>query len=650
MTRRAGRVAAWLTVAALCAAALSSFFSLSVSPIIGTGLGVLGLLAVWRTADALLLLAALGPIAGAITALTASAHDAHRLFEAAVLVLCGGAAIRAAVRARALQPTAVEWALLAFSLVAIASCIVQVPVALLRIGESVTAPALVELVTRRLFVDRTPALAAVWQTVVLVEGLALAALTARIAARPNMAVRLSHMVVVGGAAAGALNAQRLLEISLRDPSFVDGLVRALKTLRFNSQYGDLNAAGSYFAMVTILCMAQCGFRSIRERIHGGLLLPLGLALWVSGSRVAIAATLVCGAAVIAIRLPVRLLRAIRPRTVLAGTALLAVAVAVVFFMVPSARHVTLGFSVFTRVELVETALRMWAERPMTGVGISQFYVLFPHYASTELLDAFFDATGTRIRHENAHNQFVQILVELGIVGFGAFLLVLVLALRPLRRATASRPGILQPSLDPQSLVRAGAVTAVLGFLLTALAGHPLLTPMVAYPFWVVLGLAAAGSPPLPVRLMTAMPRAVALLAVLLAATLPARWADDRRHADLDGVSLGFSGWHRDPEDRRFRWAGERTALFVSSGAGLVRVPLRSPDAVPRRVEILLDGRPAAGFVVPPGVWLDATLPLPRSASAPAYRRLDLRVTVSAGPVTPAPERLLMVGRTVEVMR
>ena len=174
--------------------------------------------------------------------------------------------------------------------------------------------------------------------------------------------------------------------------------------------------------------------------------------------------------------------------------------------------------------------------------------------------------------------------------------------------------------------------------------------MVAVPFWIVVGMAAAAAPPLAPRAANVLGRTVLVLGVVLLVSVPFRWSDDARGADLAGVMVGMSGWQRDESGVRFRWAGERCSIYVSADAAIVRVPLKSTDGAERRVDIRMDGRPAAGILVPASQWIEASLPLPRQADAPVSRRIDLTGLVDGGEGRNAGSRLLMVGRPVEIAR
>ena len=75
----------------------------------------------------------------------------------------------------------------------------------------------------------------------------------------------------------------------------------------------------------------------------------------------------------------------------------------------------LGF----RAEFAATGLRMGAARPVFGVGIGRYYTLSSEFSSPRLRATY--------PHENAHNNFLQVLAELGVVGLAAFVSVLGLA-------------------------------------------------------------------------------------------------------------------------------------------------------------------------------------------------------------------------------
>jgi hypothetical protein len=377
-----------------------------------------------------------------------------------------------------------------------------------------------------------------------------------------------------------------------------------------------------------------GVRTRRGAAYPLAAIPLTLGVWLTGSRSALAATAlgVIGMMVVRHREGARRLIQARKRTIaIAPIVIVAVGIAVIY---PSGRNAGVRYSVWTRAQLAATSFDMLADRPLLGVGVSRFYDLFPQYVSPELRQAFTESALVPVVRENAHNNFLQILSELGLVGFAAFILVLLLSLRP---ATAM-PGSPRPVL----------IVAICAFLFTALFGHPLLTHAVAYPFWLMLGLTAAGAPEIAPRHATifrAMAKAVILVLVLM---LPFRGGYERRHANLEGVALGMSNWERDDSGNRFRWASAQSAFFVQSDYRVVRLPVRAAGAEPCLVEIRINGQPTDQVPVPAALWRELRLRLPPLPNGGRFSRVDLMADAGCGQGVADSRRILMVGRPEQV--
>ena len=92
-----------------------------------------------------------------------------------------------------------------------------------------------------------------------------------------------------------------------------------------------------------------------------------------------------------------------------------------------------------REQFFQTSLRMIGARPLFGVGVGQYYRTSPLFLSPQLAWTY--------GSENAHNYFLQIGGELGLVGLGLFVVWLGAAIaragagaraRAARRAAARR--------------------------------------------------------------------------------------------------------------------------------------------------------------------------------------------------------------------
>jgi hypothetical protein len=247
---------------------------------------------------------------------------------------------------------------------------------------------------------------------------------------------------------------------------------------------------------------------------------------------------------------------------------------------------------------------MTAEHPVFGVGLGRF---------REMSEAYMPVgyAGTR---ENAHNNFLQVSAELGLTGFAVFAALLAAGLHASWRT------------DSVSGWGQGVLLGLVAFLLTCLAGHPLLVAGAALPFWLLLGLGVAGTTARQ-AVSPRWSRVGAALLVLFLASIPFRAATAVAQADLEHLGIGLSLWQRDEEGLRYRWAGGRSTLFVPADASAVRIPLRHGGHDPRRLEIaiFLEGREADRIVLEAeGGWRIFRLLL-RDGERPRFLRVDLIV-------------------------
>jgi O-antigen ligase len=125
-----------------------------------------------------------------------------------------------------------------------------------------------------------------------------------------------------------------------------------------------------------------------------------------------------------------------------------------------------------RWEFLKTTWRMIEAHPWFGVGIGQYHQSSAQYSSAALLAIY--------PRENAHNYFAQVAGELGLIGLAAFVTVLAICFLPSNR------------LRHDPLV-ASVIAALAAFIVSWLAGHPLLVPEVAYPFWLALAIVAGSA-------------------------------------------------------------------------------------------------------------------------------------------------------------
>jgi hypothetical protein len=266
--------------------------------------------------------------------------------------------------------------------------------------------------------------------------------------------------------------------------------------------------------------------------------------------------------------------------------------------------------------MARTAMKMLSTRPIFGVGLGAFYQRSGEFSSADLIAKFPVAV-----HENAHNNFLQVAAELGLVGGVLFAWLVaggVLAIARFAWRTHDR-------------IAASAAAALAAFALTWLGSHPLLIPEPAYVFWMLLGagvstVAAIETPPRP------RPWIVAAAAVGLALTLPWQIREMLRDAELEHVGIGLSrDWQVSPDGIRYREAQGHATIFVPSGSAF-KFSVNPRSARPGRLELTLDGRVADIVSLAPDRWNDVTLPARTTRPEARYRRLDLRLFDTERPI------------------
>lgn len=140
----------------------------------------------------------------------------------------------------------------------------------------------------------------------------------------------------------------------------------------------------------------------------------------------------------------------------------------------------LGGSSGARVELWTSALKMWRDHPLTGVGLDQFY----HYRTApEFGDRYIDPAARTTNEQYAshpHNLILDLLVRLGPLGL------LVVAWLVLHFFRHSRRLIPLPGRD--GALALGLIAGMATALTHGLVDNFYFVPDLAFSFWLMLGL------------------------------------------------------------------------------------------------------------------------------------------------------------------
>jgi O-antigen ligase len=312
------------------------------------------------------------------------------------------------------------------------------------------------------------AFAAVGPGMAVLAGLGLFAAAVLLTARDaGLATRVAAMAAWGAFGVAAVNLQRLVTVSLRTGEFWTAIRRFVSTVRFTAAFPDVNAAGSYLAMglvVTLGLTVQAweGRRLVRGAAWGLMAIATGAALLLTGSRAALIAVVPALLVLLfASRLSKRFVRV---------AVLVVLVVAAAVLPVLSSRFIPADRAVSYRLETTRAALKMVSDHPVFGLGQGAFYDASARYFSAGFRQS--------VPRENAHNYFLQVLAELGIVGFAPF--VWMIGRVGLRTLQAIRRGCVP-------MASAGAAAGLLAFCITWLSGHPMLVFEPATAFWIALG-------------------------------------------------------------------------------------------------------------------------------------------------------------------
>jgi hypothetical protein len=577
------------------------------------------ILSIARPSSGLLVFAGLAPLSTAIVTLCCGYALGPQLIEQAALAVGVGTLLRSGPtdgRTRIGAPA------LLVSMVALASALAMVPAetAPLTRGLSDAGLVLQQLISRQQAIS-SPIWAPLFAALTVAEcGLLAWCVERAVRREPHLGARIVFFALAGTAGTGLLSLQSVVGAALRTGDTVHELARMLMTVRTSMQT-DVHADASTFLLVGVAALGLLKGPWPRRMGVGLLLLLVAAGLWITGSRVALALGVAATIAVIAWSANLSGLR----RFFAACLAVVAI-VAVTSATLYPARYFPVATSASSRLVLIRLGFQLFRESPVFGIGITKFYGASASLGGPGLVSQVGYA------RENAHNNFVQVLAEQGLVGFGALLwwlgVVVVGAVRAQRAAADTARGCLL-----------AAIVACIG---TWMTGHPLLVPEFAFLFWLYCGVLAAATP----AIWPAGPRPLLWLLIAgVLASMPLRAYVLRNATDLEHVGFGLSSlWGRD-DSQHYREAGASFALFVPATGQPVEVPLRrapgAPD--PLVVDASIQGRLINRISVKGDAWqtfLVAVRPGPRR-----YELVDFVVLPPAGGAV-APGVLLRIGKDV----
>ena len=424
-----------------------------------------------RPTAGLLLLAVAVPLAFAVIQLAHVPVPVAQLVEALVLAFLAGSSLRALIRPS--DEGAVRLALPALTLGALV-LVGGVCSAIDQLGSVRQAAGSMWNYVRTDYLFAPSRILGFQSSLRWMEVLALTVAVERaFRSGPRSAPLILASWLAASAATAAQSAVQVVQDAVSRGGGVQEMVTIVKGTRISAVYPDLNAAGSLFAMLTVIAFV---FAVARRRWVFAAVVPtlLLLALLATQSRAAVIAVVVLAGAGAMWWL---WQRGWKPAAVLFGAVVVAAAVGVA--VIKDQTHVSATAAASSRLEMSRIALKIAREHPAFGVGAGRFQSASRDFLTPAFVVSFPEAANG----ENAHNVFMQVLGELGVAGLIAFLWWLWSAVR------RGEP--------PKSADRLALVAGIAAFLISGLLGHPLLIFEIAVAFGLVVGMAAglAGDQP-----------------------------------------------------------------------------------------------------------------------------------------------------------
>jgi O-antigen ligase len=281
-----------------------------------------------------------------------------------------------------------------------------------------------------------------------------------------------------------------------------------------------------------------------------------------------------------------------------------------------------------RIAVWQAVIAMIRTAPVTGLGLGNSINEFERFRARLGIESL--PADARL---SAHNTYLLVTSELGLLGLAAWLLMLV-GVGAGMRATGN-----VAQRQPTAWPVAGLVAGLAGYTLTMLTGDRIILREDIIVGTLCAAIATLGSGPLP-RVWKGL--AWALLVVTLA-SWPVRAA--RPSAEHAGRALppdeGLHGDQVGVRGDRYRWSKGYAVLYLPPGATRVRVPVRNLSPGVQRLDVFVDGRPTDQRDLPRDAWVVLEYRLAPLRDEPWHR-----VALQVNPTWQAPNDPRVLGVVV----
>lgn len=259
-----------------------------------------------------------------------------------------------------------------------------------------------------------------------------------------------------------------------------------------------------------------------------------------------------------------------------------------------------------RVGVWRAVASMVSDAPLFGVGLGMGVHEFERYRHALGLDTI--PQGARL---SAHNTFLLVAGDLGLLGMAAFLLAMLSVVYGARSARA------RLAMERRDLPLLGLGAGLVGLMLTMLTGDRIVLREDVIVIATCAALACVGAGRLPGWVRGAMVTVV----VVALLSWPVR-VHTRPHQPMTPPEP--EGLHELQSDG-MRWTTGYTVIYLPADTRAVSAPIRNLSPDPQVLRVYIDGRRAEERVVPHGEWQEITYRMPPNGTQSRWHRLTLEV-------------------------
>jgi O-antigen ligase len=227
-------------------------------------------------------------------------------------------------------------------------------------------------------------------------------------------------------------------------------------------------------------------------------------------------------------------------------------------------HIPIEQKLDVRLPLWKHSIRMVEDFPLWGVGIGEFNFALQKYSS--IFIPYKEAIFT------PHNYFLQIAVELGLIGLYAFLWILI---------TIFTKG-LEIAKGRQNFPKVGIWFGIIGFIFTFFGDCYLWNIEMELMFWLMIGLLfvdKTGNMDVPTPMRPHEKKLMIIISVFVILTIPFQIYQRSQFSFLPEKTVGLYKEVFKEEGKEYRW-GEKVVLIPLEKKGnLVHIPIKlgNPD-------------------------------------------------------------------------